>query len=433
MKKALIQNISFNFIMKVITYIFSILSVMYITKIFTPSIYGKLLFSNSVLGIFLIISNLGMPIYAMRTCAQHRNNRKELSKVFNELLSISFVLSIISIIILIILIYTIPKFIQNNTILIIYGGSILFQMLGCEWLYKGLEKFKFLTVAMLIFRIISLIGILIFVRSESDVLIYALFYIIATYGVNIIYFIKLRKYVDISFKLTIKKEHFKPIIVFFLMSCAVSIYNNLDIVFLGMIKGDYATGLYGVISKIKSVLAMIGTIFWTAMLPNATQLWNEKKKLQFELLAKKTMFFVFIIQLFVTISCLIFSKEIILITLGETYLGAVSTFKIIVLSLIPIGFSNILGGQVLIPTNHEKKLLKAELFGALFNIISNLIVIPFFSIEGAAITTLISEIIVWIMCVYYIKKEINMDFAFFISKKIYKIIKEKRTILIKQE
>lgn len=429
MKKSLIQNITLNFIMKVIIYIFSFFTVMYITRIFSPDIYGKLSFSNSVIGIFLMISNLGMPIYAMRACAQHRDNRKELSKVFNELLSISFVLSLISIIILMILIFTIPKFIQNSTILIIYGGSIIFQMIGCEWLYKGLEKFKLLTVAMLIFRIISLIGIILFVHSENDILIYVLFSILATYGVNIICFARLRKYVDISFKLSIKKEHFKPLIVFFLMSCAVSIYSNLDIVILGMIKGDYITGLYGIVSKLKSVLAIVGTIFWTAILPNATQLWKEKKNLQFESLAKKTMFVVFIIQLFVTIGCLIFAKEIIFITGGETYLEAVNSFKIIILSLIPIGFSNILGGQVLIPAGHEKKLLKAELFGAVFNLISNLIVIPFFSIEGAALTTVISEIIVWIMCIYYIKKEINMDFSFIISKKIYRVIKEKIKIL----
>ena len=39
---------------------------------------------------------------------------------------------------------------------------------------------------------------------------------------------------------------------------------------------------------------------------------------------------------------------------GESYLGAVPAFRILLLSLIPIGASNILGGQVLVPSEKEK-------------------------------------------------------------------------------
>ena len=419
MKKKIMQNIFLNIIMKILTYIFSFLTIFYITRIFSPELFGRLSFSNSIISYFVMISNLGMPIYAMRLCAQNKNNRKELSKIFNELFSIRIILSAISIILLIISIIIIPKFNQKCDLLLLYGSSIIFQMIGCEWLYKGLEKFKFLTINLFIFKLISFIGIILFVHTKNDYIIYILLSLISSYGFEIIYFIKLHNYVDLSFKININKKHFKPLIVFFLMSCAVSIYTNLDIVILSTFKNDYVTGLYSLVSKIKNILTITGGIFWTSILPSATTLWKEEKYDEFEKLTQKTLTIIFLIQLFTTMTCFILSKQIILIIGGNEYIESTKALKITLFSLIPIGLSNILGGQVLIPTGKEKELLKAEIAGTIFNLIANIIIIPIYSLEGAAATTVISEIIVWIMCTYYINKELNMNFYFAEIKKIY--------------
>ena len=423
--KKIIQNISLNFVMKIISYLFSFLTIVYVTRIFSPDLFGSISFSITIISYFLMFSSLGIPIYAMRLCIKNKNNQEELNKVFNEMFSINFILSIICFLLLLIFIFTIPSFIKNKFILLIYGMSILLNMIGCEWLYKGLEKYKFLTISLFITKMISFLGIILLVKSPNDYLIYIFLFLLASYGVNIIYFFNLKKYVNFSFKLHINVKHFKPLLVFFLMSCSVAIYSNLDIIFLNLFKGDYVTGLYAIIGKTKTILTMIGGIFWVSILPKATTLYNEKKYKDFESLTKKVLFIIFLIQFLVTILCFIFAHDIIFIIGGSEYLPAVNAFKITLFSLIPIGLSNILGGQVLIPTNNENKLLTSEIIGAVFNFLSNLVIIPFFSLEGAALTTVISEIIVWILCLYFIKKNLNINLYFIIKlffSNIYKLL-----------
>lgn len=194
------------------------------------------------------------------------------------------------------------------------------------------------------------------------------------------------------------------------MSCAVYVYNDLDLTMLGFMRTDFETGLYSVAAKGKNVLTMTGAIVWASILPTATRIWRDARE-QFKSLAGKTIMIVCGIQCLVTIVCFVFAKEIILIIGGESYLGAVTAFRILLLSLIPIGASNILGGQVLIPAGKENRLLKAEIVGAVFNFVANLIVIPIYSIEGAACTTVVSEVIVWLICLYYVKKDLQMDFG----------------------
>lgn len=424
MKKTLLENISFNFLIRIISYVFSFLTIVYITRTLMPEIYGRVSFANSVACYFVMFAALGMPIYGIRTCAEHKNNRKDLSKIFNELFSINILFAFLSAFFFLILIFLVPALHENAALLMIYGIGIFFQALGCEWFYRGLEKFKFLAIVTFFTRLIAFICILLFIHSGKDMLLYAFLAVIAAYGSNLIYFINLPKNVDISFKPVIKKQHIKALFVFFMMSCAVSIYNSLDVTMLGFMTTNFETGLYTLAAKIKIFLAMTGNIVCTAILPRATELWKNGQKKTFFSLAEKSVTWVLTIQFLVTIFCFVFAKEIILLVGSQNYLGCVNAFRVLLLSLLPIGFSNILGEQVLIPCGLEKKLLKAEIVGAAVNFSANLVVIPIYGGIGAATTTVLSEFIVLFMCIYYIKCLLKFDFGLTMVLKMPRILKK---------
>ena len=59
----------------------------------------------------------------------------------------------------------------------------------------------------------------------------------------------------------------KPVLIFFAMSCATTIYTNLDTVMLGFMTTDAEVGYYNAAVKIKvilvSVVTSLGTVlFW---------------------------------------------------------------------------------------------------------------------------------------------------------------------------
>ena len=418
MKKRILSNISFNFLIKVITYIFSFLTLLYVARVLRPETFGRISFASAAAGYFVMLANLGMPIYAMRACAEKSEDRQELNRVFHELWSIQILVSAVSAAFFLGIILTVPRFREDLPFLLVFGSSVLFQMIGCEWLFRGLEQFRLLSLSAFACKAVSFLLILLFVRSDGDGLIYAVLSVLTAYGSNIVCFFLLRRYVDIPFRLTINWRHFRPLLTFFMMSCAVYVYSSLDLVMLGFMKGDYEIGLYTLAAKGKGVLAVTGGLVWNSTLPIAAKLWADGKKGRFESLAAKTSAAVCGIQLAVTVLCLLFAGQIIRLVGGEAYTGAVRSFRILLLSLVPIGASNILGGQVLIPAGKEKRLFLAEVLGAVFNFAANLILIPRFSIEGAAATTTVSEIIVWIVCLYYVKRDLGMDLPRVIAERL---------------
>lgn len=79
LNRSIIDNISANLFIQVVTYLFSLLTVFYSTRVLQTEIYGKVSFISTFTSFFILIANLGMPIYAMRICAEKKNDRKALS------------------------------------------------------------------------------------------------------------------------------------------------------------------------------------------------------------------------------------------------------------------------------------------------------------------------------------------------------------------
>ena len=419
MKNTILSNISFNLLIRLITYSFIFLAMVYATRVFQPEAFGRISFITSIVGYFAILANFGMPNYAMRTCAGERSERKKLSTVCNELLSISVLLGFISFALLMTTAFFIPRLRREWLLILILGSAIIINAFNCEWLYRGLEKFRFLALVSFISKAISLIGIVLFVKSEEQIFLFAGLSVFSNCCMSILCFVMLHHYVDIDYKISINKAHIRPLMIFFMMSCAVYVYGSSDMTMLGFLTSDYETGLYSIAVNGKTVLIMTGGLVWSSILPTATNLWKEGKKNEFQSLASKSLLIVCGIQLLITIVCLIFASKIICMVCGEEYLGAVPAFRILLLSLVPIGASNIIGGQVLMPTGKEKLLLKAEIISAIFNFIANIALIPILSINGAAITTVISEVIVWSLCMYYAKNDLSMDLGLGLIMKVF--------------
>ena len=114
MKRTILKNISYNFFIKITTYLFSFFTLLYVTRVLQPEAFGRISFASSFAGYFVMLANLGMPIYAMRACAEKRDNRKELSRTFNELWSMNVVLSVASVAVFVATVLLVPKLRANG-------------------------------------------------------------------------------------------------------------------------------------------------------------------------------------------------------------------------------------------------------------------------------------------------------------------------------
>lgn len=407
-QKSLKLNFIMNAFLTMSSFIFPLITFPYVSRILLPAGTGKVSFATSVISYFAILAQLGIPTYGIRVCAKVRDDKVKLSKVTQELLIINIITCCISYFILGILLSVIPRFQSDKTLMIIMSMTLLFNTIGMEWLYKALEQYTYITIRSIIFKIIALIAMFCFVHNKNDYTVYGAISIFASSASNIFNLLNVHKYIYLrptkGYEL---KKHLKPILVFFAISCAATIYTNLDTVMLGFIKTDTDVGCYNAAVRIKTILVSIVTSLGVVLLPRASYYLEHNEKEEFFRITRKAINFVFLIAVPLMIYFIVFAKEGIFFLSGDAYTGAIIPMQIIMPTLLFIGLTNIMGIQMLVPMGREKIVLYSEIAGAIIDLILNMILIPKLSATGAAIGTLVAEIVVWIVQYHALKNEVK--------------------------
>ena len=325
-----------------------------------------------------------------------------MSKTVQELLIINSITMFLSLIVFIFTVVLIPEFAAEKNLYIINGIGMVLNVFAITWLYNALEQYAYITVINMIVKLVSLILMFMLVKQPEDYVIYGgitVFASSASYIFNFIYatkFVSLKKSAPYDFRV-----HMKPILRFFAMSAATSVYTNLDVVMLRFMQGDTEVGYYNAAIKVKTILVTLITSLGTVLLPRLSYYIKKDKKDDFYRMIGKAVDFVVIAGLPLMIYFMLYAKESIQFLAGDGYKGAVLPMIILMPTVLLIGLSNITGIQILTPQNMEQKVLNSIMCGAVVDFILNLILIPKMASSGAALATTIAELVVLIVqCVY---------------------------------
>ena len=406
-QKSLKLNFIMNAILTMSSFLFPLITFPYVSRILLPIGTGKVSFANSVVTYFVMISQLGIPTYGIRACAIVRNDEEKLKKTVYELFLINVVMSILAYIVFFVALIYVPRLRADRTLFLITGTLIFFNTIGVEWLYKALEQYTYITVRSIIFKFIALIAMFALVHDVDDYVIYGGISIFAASASNAFNFIRLRKIIgkkkvsQLNFK-----QHFKPVFTFFIISCATTIYTNLDNVMLGFMKDDVEVGYYNAATKIKNILVSIVTSLGTVLMPRASYYLQNGMEDEFYKLSKKAIKFVFLAATSMMIYFMLFAREGVLFLSGEAFEGAILPMMIVMPTLLFIGLTNIMGIQMLVPMGREDAVMISTFAGAIVDLILNARAIPILGASGAAIGTLVAEFVVLIVQLIYLRKDV---------------------------
>lgn len=410
------QSVKINMIMNAIltmsSFLFPLITFPYISRVILPVGSGKITFATSVVTYFSMFAQLGIPTYGVKACARVRNDKEELSRVTHEILFINLIMCALSYIVLFISIPLVPKFREEKTLIVMISSTILLTAIGVEWLYKALEQYTYITVRSIIFKFVALIAMFVLIHKQSDYIIYGGITIFASTASNLLNFINLRKVITLKpvggYNL---KRHMKMIFIFFAMSVATTVYTNLDNVMLGFMKTNEDVGYYSAAVKIKNLTVSVVTSASTVLLPRASYYVDHGLMKEFYQIVKKTMNCIILMAVPTAVYFMLFAREGILLLSGKAFMGAVLPMQIIMPTLIFMGITNVLGIQMMIPLGMEKQVLYSEIAGAVVDLVINLCLIPKMASAGAAIGTLVAEIVVFVWQYATLKSTAKNTFA----------------------
>ena len=373
-----IHSVKFNFIMNFImsasSIVFPLITFPYISRVLMATGNGKVATASAVITYFNMFASLGIPTYGIRACAKVRDDKEKLSKTVQELLIINSITMFLTCIVFVVTVALVPEFAAEKELYIINGIGMVLNMFAITWLYNALEQYAYITVCNMVVKLLSLVLMFLLVHNPED------------------YF----------------RIHIKPILRFFAMAAATSVYTNLDVVMLRFMQGNTEVGYYNAAIKVKTILVTLITSLGTVLLPRLSYYIKKEKTEDFYRMIGKAVNFVVVAGLPLTIYFMLYASESIQFLAGDGYQGAVLPMIILMPTVLLIGMSNITGIQILTPQNQEQKVLNSIVCGAVADFLLNLVLIPKMASSGAALATVIAELVVLLVqCVYL--KEILKD------------------------
>lgn len=413
MSKSIKGNFVYNMIGTVSGFLFPMITFPYVSRVIMAEGIGQVQFYTSIINYIVLLTSLGIPLYATREIARVRDNAIELSRTTIEIISLNLILNLIGYVVLFIICFTFDEIIQNIPLFILLSSSIFLTTIGCPWFYSGIEDFKYVTIRGLIIKVICVCFLFIFVKDKDDLMYYATYTVLGTIGNYILNFIRLRKYIRLDGILLRDLNiwhHLKPAFAIFVFNLVTSIYVNLDKVMVGLLKDSESVGYYTSASMLSHILLTIITSLGVVMLPRLSNCIKNGNMDVFNRLARKSYNFIVTMSFPICGGLIILAPNLIRIFSGEGFLPAITTLQILSPIIVAIGISNLLGIQILYPLGKIKIVTLSTMIGAIVNCILNILLIPSMAQDGAAIATVCAELCVTLAQFALAKKFVTFKF-----------------------
>ncbi|GMM20699.1 flippase [Lactobacillus amylovorus subsp. amylovorus] len=397
-KRSLGLNAFLNGLKSVLNLIFPLITFPYVSRVLSIKGIGIYNFSNTYVSYFVLIAGLGIATYAVREGAKYRNNNEKINEFASQVFSLNIISTIVAYILLFISLIIFKNLYNYISCILIFSLQILFTTLGTEWIYTIYEDYAYITIRSIIFKIISIILLFLLVKKPEDYLIYAAITVLSAVGSNFLNFIHAKEFVNI--RLTFRtnwRYHLRPILIIFASAVAVTIYVSSDTTILGLLKNDYAVGIYSTSVKIYQIAQSLLSALLTVTIPRLAFLWGKQHVDEYNQVLSKVIASLGILVLPAAIGLIMLSREVVLIIASKKYLPSVNSLRIISWAIIFSIFAWIFSDCVLIPAKRESLVLRNTIVTAIENIVLNFILIPSMSYDGTSLSTVIAEFTVMVM------------------------------------
>lgn len=410
-KKSIVKNYLYNLTYQILTLILPLITASYLARVLGAAGNGIYIYTYTIVNYFILFGSLGISMYGQREIAYVQNDKSKMKKTFVELVLFRFITIIIATIVYYL---TFMRQGEYSTYYKILFFELIAAAFDISWFFQGIEEFKKTVIRNITVRLASVILIFLLVKQESDLGKYLAIYAFADLIGNISLWLYLPKYFKgVKIKNINIVRQIPTIVLLFIPQIANRVYNMLDTTMLGKIITDKTeTGYYEQSQKIIRVLLTLVTSLGTVLVPRMANMFANGETKKINEYMKKSFNFTYILSFPIIFGLIAISKDFVPWFFGPGYTKVIILMNIISPIILLMGIANIIGTQYLLPTKRQKEFTISVLVGIIVNFILNYIMIKAWNSIGACISTIISQLVVNIMQLYYVKNEINIKEMF---------------------
>lgn len=402
--KTIFKNMSWLFVSQIITSICGFIWTMLMARYLGVERYGIFGFAVSLTGILCILFDLGIGIHSVRHIATDYDSAP---KYLGNAIPLKGLFSIFGfIVILIVLIVMKCDELTITVTLLITIEQIIKKFVELMTAtFQAFEKGEFQGISNTLLNILTFIFILIVIYTDLGLYGIAIAYIIANIITLIYCYHILTKHLTKP-HYELDKEFCKMITIAALPFAASvilsSIYYSIDMVMLTNMVGSYATGIYNATYKLIGVLTLFYGIYSAVIFPVMSKFFKNDESMLLTLYEKSIKYLMLAI-IPIAVATMHYSTDIIQLIYGHQYDASSSVLSILIWTVCLLFISGA-GNTLLNASYKEVTVTKIYAIAAVFNVALNFILIPYLSYDGAAITTVLSDVLIVVVQSYVIYK-----------------------------
>ncbi len=401
-----------NLFNRLIDFVFA----MYYLRILGPADAGRYVTAITTAGIFEILANYGLDILLIRDVSQDKSRANHY--LFNTTILRLFAALVASIPIILFMVGT--KFTENPltpaevvAVLLIMAGMVISGMskgvTGLFYVHEEAEIPAAMTTGTTILKVG--LGVVVLLLGYSFVGLAAVSIIVNIVTLIVLLFLAISRFSlhgPWRFDRTLQRLLIHKGFPLMLIHLLQTIFISIDILLLRLMltDGEEVVGWYQSAYKWFNALQIIPAFFTLALFPVISREINnsiDSARRMYTLSLKLMLLLALPIAAFTTF----LAPFLVRILGGPQYLPEGAIALQIVIWSIPFGWLNSVTNYVLIALGLERLQPRAFAVAVGFNIVANVILIPRYSYVAAAVTTILSEIVLMVVFAYYLRQRMG--------------------------
>lgn len=400
----------------------------YVARYLGPSKYGLLSYAISFVGLFSAIATVGLDNIVVRDLVSYEKKR-------DELLGTTFALKVIGSMLLLGIVTLAVRFTANdnftNLLILIIALATIFQSFNVvDFYFRSRVLSKYAVYARTVSVISSALIMLLLIYFRTGLIYFAavklIESVILAIGLITTYAKQKLSMFDWKMKFDISKRLLKDSWPLILAGVAVSIYMRIDQIMIKEMINTKAVGNYAVAVKLSEAWYFIPVAITSSVFPAIVNAKKVGKKLYYERLERLYALMTWL-AIGIALPTTFLANDIVRLFFGVQYHDAAGVLRIYIWAGVFV-FLGEASDRYLIAENYTKTSFSRTFIGMIFNVLLNIILIPRYGINGAAIATVLSYFIATFFIgfiprtnkqAFLMLKSVNLFSILAIKKKVY--------------
>jgi O-antigen/teichoic acid export membrane protein len=379
------------------------LTFVYLARVLGVANYGVLEFALSILSYFLLLADGGLELWATREAARGYAVRHLAARV----IPLRFLLATFSFGALLLLLPVLPDYPALTSILLTFGLTLFAQAVSLKWVFLGNETMGRVGGGLALAQILFAAAVFGLVDGPTDLLWIPALRLFADLAMAA-YFLRLFvvTYGGFPWPVTLRGASTigRPALVMGGSQGLGLLSYNFDSMFLGLLLGPTAVGLYNAAYKPVTAALAAPITYYVGLFPALSRTFATSKE-DFRGAVFSSLQVTTIFALPFGIMTSVFSPQIIHLLFGPAYAGAAPALQVLSWSAVLVT----LRGTFRHGLNAAGKAhleLRCSVAAVILNVTLNLLLIPRYGILGAAVATVVADVLCLITLAWYFNRHV---------------------------